>query len=338
LVKKESNVKLLRALYLGGGLWIWENMDITRNETGNYVEFTTTELSIFCLAEIKIPPGKEDNPFLIFLMENMIWIIILAAVGISVPTIYVVRSRKKKGEVKKKKLPPKESDLAIKAAEKRKSIESRTWKPEEKLQIKAPTSSQEKTTGEPKVTKKKIKPDLESIPFSPEERLMREEEIKKTENEMDIQAKEDFCQIHRGPLSGITYVCPTCKTKYCLKCAESIKIKGEKCWGCEHPFEIDTKEQEESGEDPSSKMMIEILEGKNGSERFDLLRKFEVTTLSKEFWNILKLLDWDEEEKQVFINEMLSLSPSERDAIIEEMIRNNENFKKDIVDNNNNDE
>jgi hypothetical protein len=239
LVKKESNVKLLRALYLGGGLWIWENMDITRNETGNYVEFTTTELSIFCLAEIKIPPGKEDNPFLIFLMENMIWIIILAAVGVSVPSIYVVRTKKKKKKQTYDKLTAgKVADLKEKAVLKKETMEKRLLKPDEKIESK---DLQIKAKVAPKHKKKKKKKSVLKPVFTTEDKMKIDREIEDTEKELVLEEKLDTCTIHKGAIEGVSYVCPKCHAKYCVNCARSIQDRKEPCWVCETAIKLDMK-------------------------------------------------------------------------------------------------
>ena len=38
--------------------------------------------------------------------------------------------------------------------------------------------------------------------------------------------QEFFCIVHRGPIEGDNYLCPHCKTFYCVKCATALKEKG----------------------------------------------------------------------------------------------------------------
>jgi len=72
---------------------------------------------------------------------------------------------------------------------------------------------------------------LEKIP----EGLSEEEEaeLKKTESEVDLEEKEAICVVHKAAIVGTVYICPQCKTYYCLKCANALVEKEEKCWTCE---------------------------------------------------------------------------------------------------------
>ena len=71
-----------------------------------------------------------------------------------------------------------------------------------------------------------------SEPESSERSIEELREIEKTEREMYIQEREELCQVHKGPLTGLSYHCPTCKTKYCVKCATTLMNSGEGCWVC----------------------------------------------------------------------------------------------------------
>ncbi|MFW9947969.1 MAG: tetratricopeptide repeat protein, partial [Candidatus Odinarchaeota archaeon] len=59
-----------------------------------------------------------------------------------------------------------------------------------------------------------------------------EKELKKLESELKIEQQKFICIVHKGEIVGTVYVCPNCKTQYCLTCAYSLKAKGEKCWIC----------------------------------------------------------------------------------------------------------
>jgi hypothetical protein len=48
----------------------------------------------------------------------------------------------------------------------------------------------------------------------------------------DFKIKKNFCLFHKGELQGEIYTCPSCKTKYCLSCAEKAKKEGKKCIKC----------------------------------------------------------------------------------------------------------
>ncbi|MBD3229749.1 MAG: hypothetical protein GF329_16325 [Candidatus Lokiarchaeota archaeon] len=64
------------------------------------------------------------------------------------------------------------------------------------------------------------------------------QELEKTEEELEIEKKKIICVVHRGIITGSIYVCPYCGTFYCSKCAKTLKEKEERCWSCDRQFEI----------------------------------------------------------------------------------------------------
>jgi len=57
-------------------------------------------------------------------------------------------------------------------------------------------------------------------------------ELEKLESEIKVEDQKFICVVHKGQIVGTVYICPNCKTCYCLTCAYSLKAKGEKCWTC----------------------------------------------------------------------------------------------------------
>jgi len=57
-------------------------------------------------------------------------------------------------------------------------------------------------------------------------------ELEKLESELKIEDQKFVCVVHKGQIVGTVYICPNCKTPYCLTCAYSLKANGEKCWTC----------------------------------------------------------------------------------------------------------
>jgi len=64
------------------------------------------------------------------------------------------------------------------------------------------------------------------------------QELAETESEVGVDAQKFICIVHKGPITGANYLCPHCKTFYCVKCAQALKEKGEKCWSCDHEIEL----------------------------------------------------------------------------------------------------
>ena len=57
-------------------------------------------------------------------------------------------------------------------------------------------------------------------------------ELEKLESEIKVEEQKFICVVHKGQIVGTVYICPNCKTCYCLTCAYSLKANGEKCWTC----------------------------------------------------------------------------------------------------------
>ena len=47
-----------------------------------------------------------------------------------------------------------------------------------------------------------------------------------------VSLSENFCLFHKGDIKGVVYSCASCKTKYCLKCAQKAKEEGKLCIKC----------------------------------------------------------------------------------------------------------
>ncbi len=82
---------------------------------------------------------------------------------------------------------------------------------------------------------KKRKVDNKSIPESVISQIS-EIELETTSSEVQVEEQEFICVVHKGPIIGPSYICPHCKTFYCLDCANILKEKGETCWSCHMVF------------------------------------------------------------------------------------------------------
>ncbi|MFX0102070.1 MAG: SBBP repeat-containing protein [Candidatus Hodarchaeota archaeon] len=76
------------------------------------------------------------------------------------------------------------------------------------------------------------------------------DELTRTEQEVTAKMEEQTCIVHKGPISGTNYSCPKCKTFYCLKCATTLAEKGEDCWSCGNPIELETTEKKKEKTEP----------------------------------------------------------------------------------------
>ncbi|MBD3188238.1 hypothetical protein GF325_15490 [Candidatus Bathyarchaeota archaeon] len=79
------------------------------------------------------------------------------------------------------------------------------------------------------------------------------EELRKTENEVVKFEERKICVVHKGPIAGANYLCPSCGTFYCLRCARSLEKNGENCWMCGAKLDIDGEMQGKQDTTPGEK-------------------------------------------------------------------------------------
>ncbi len=74
---------------------------------------------------------------------------------------------------------------------------------------------------------------------------------------------------------------------------------------------------------PASPVNIQIFEEENSINKLIELGDVNITTVSEDLFEKIKNLDMDANEKQEFLEEMLSLSPNERDSILNKILKKN---------------
>lgn len=58
-----------------------------------------------------------------------------------------------------------------------------------------------------------------------------------TEEEVSVAKEKGICIICKNEIFRETYVCPECKSYYCLKCSETLAGMENACWVCDTPFD-----------------------------------------------------------------------------------------------------
>ena len=346
-VGDESDLYILHFLGHLGPIWFLETESLIRNTTQNYVEIELSELSSFCLAELEILSDDDDDDkdeedsgpsFLIFFENGLIIIIILSAVGVSFSAGYIItrKKREKKGK-KEKKTSEAYDDLEEKSKEKRAQLEKRMWKPNEKKletpkELKKIPRTPTAVKAKKAIPKKKYK--IEEKPISKELTEEERQEIEKTESEMAISQDFDKCTVHKGKIQGITYVCPKCQAKYCFKCAQTLSNKKEKCWVCGSSIELSGEGFQENIEPldmvpgDGEEKILNLLSKDNKLEDIRQLNELNITALSQSFLDKVERIEMEERDKKIFLKEMVSLTPEEREEIINRMLKSKgEDFK-----------
>jgi len=115
------------------------------------------------------------------------------------------------------------------------------------------------------------------------------EELERTEAEVGVETQEFNCIVHKGPIVGDkVYICPNCRTFYCIKCANVLRDKGEKCWSCDSeiqltaPIAVPTQEKQ----DKIQKLEERIISLKKTVK--DLDDNFYEGALGEEDYNIMR--------------------------------------------------
>jgi len=99
--------------------------------------------------------------------------------------------------------------------------------------------TQKAITNEQTIGAKKQKQKLhDTSPINLDLTEIEKKEIEQTESELGIEKSEFICIVHKGTIDGAVYICPNCKTFYCVRCANVLKDKGEKCWSCESDINV----------------------------------------------------------------------------------------------------
>jgi len=79
---------------------------------------------------------------------------------------------------------------------------------------------------------------MEKPKLNYKEKIKTQRELEKIESEINIEKQKFTCIVHRGTIRGAIYLCPTCETLYCNRCAQALKDKNEKCWSCNHEIKL----------------------------------------------------------------------------------------------------
>ena len=159
-----------------------------------------------------------------------------------------------------------------------------------------------------------------------EERL---EQMAMTESEMTFEEYKAICLVHKGEITRNVYICPSCKSFYCDRCARVLKLKGEKCWYCKAEIEIQLRDSDKVFllEKRAITLVEElIIEDERVRELVSQRKEIEVLPeleseafylMNPEDLNKIDLLDLSIEEKKAFIQEILEFPFEGRGELIE---------------------
>jgi len=64
------------------------------------------------------------------------------------------------------------------------------------------------------------------------------QELAQIESEIEISGNEFNCIAHKGSIGGSSYICPKCKSLYCLECAINLKKENKLCILCNLTIQV----------------------------------------------------------------------------------------------------
>jgi ribosomal protein S6 len=68
-------------------------------------------------------------------------------------------------------------------------------------------------------------------------KTLREQREEITEDDIILSKEKHLCLVHKGPIQGYSFICPTCGAYYCANCIEALKEIENICWSCEKPLD-----------------------------------------------------------------------------------------------------
>ncbi|NHJ25218.1 MAG: hypothetical protein EAX89_11620 [Candidatus Lokiarchaeota archaeon] len=83
----------------------------------------------------------------------------------------------------------------------------------------------------------KIKPAKKEVKIKDSLFRIRERPAQITEAEVTYYKEQKICLVCKGKVSGVSYICPSCDTLYCIKCSEGLSDLENMCWVCNEPID-----------------------------------------------------------------------------------------------------
>jgi parallel beta-helix repeat protein len=59
-----------------------------------------------------------------------------------------------------------------------------------------------------------------------------------TESDISVYKEQHICLVHKGKIDGISYICPSCGSFYCMKCYDALVELENECWSCRSSIDV----------------------------------------------------------------------------------------------------
>ena len=124
----------------------------------------------------------------------------------------------------------------------------------------------------------------------------------KNEYESTATLQPRKCKVHQAHIEGMSYVCPSCKSNFCMVCIENVLLPEGRCMICNAPLDIDQK----------IRALIDISIKADRLPNNSVIHGETVTMLTPEIWKRFEELQLDHDIIEEVIGTLKNIPPAKR--------------------------
>ncbi|HME56066.1 MAG TPA: hypothetical protein VKM55_27940 [Candidatus Lokiarchaeia archaeon] len=110
------------------------------------------------------------------------------------------------------------------------------------------------------------------------------------------------CTVHKAPIEGLSYICPSCNSIFCLACITNVLLPEGQCMVCNAPLEIE----------PETRRLIDRSLEIGDMSSTEVLPDESITMLAPEIWKRFEELQLDDDIIEEVIDRMKYVPPEDR--------------------------
>ncbi|HME53199.1 MAG TPA: hypothetical protein VKM55_13335 [Candidatus Lokiarchaeia archaeon] len=124
----------------------------------------------------------------------------------------------------------------------------------------------------------------------------------KSDHESVVPSQPRKCTVHQAPIEGLSYVCPSCNSTFCMVCITNVLLPERQCMVCNSPLEID----QEVWKRIDKSVKVDIMSNDS------LIHGDTVTILTPDIWKRLEELQLDQDVIEEIIDRLKGIPPADR--------------------------
>lgn len=147
----------------------------------------------------------------------------------------------------------------------------------------------------------------------------------KNKNAVDLPTPQIVrkCKVHQAPIEGLSYVCPSCNSNFCLACITNVLLPEGRCMICNAVLTIE----------PETRRFIDRAMEINKMSHNSLLPDETITIISPEIWKRFDQLQLDDDIIEEVIGRMKHVPPEDRLKYLDAYFADTNGNDTDINDN-----